>query len=491
MGRIFNLEKWKKLARCSGWVAILLAFLLAACNQTTTPTLSPADPTLTPSPTRASPTRFTPRPMFVSTPTATPASNFDLEASDLQDVEIVFWHPWSDETGKIITELVNEFNRSNDWGIVVQAEYQGGYDELYENVNAALGSESGPDLVAGFYYQGLNWHSSDHELVELLPYVDDPVWGFSPSEQADFYPGLWGQELWENGRFGIPAQRTAQLLYYNLTWAKELGFNTAPTTPDQFQRQACAAANTKLADTDRANDGTGGLIISTDYDAILNWIFAFDGNVVSSGGDRYTFNTPEVRAAFNFLRELFDEGCTWVSELEMPEAEFASRQGLFSIGSAAGIPSQEAAFADLSSKDEWTVIPFPSGRSQAALATYGPSFMVFQSRPDRELASWLLIKWLTSPTSQARIAQASAHFPVRASSLDLLDRLPQTYPQWSVAAAFLPSARSEPPFASWRIVRWAVSDAATQLFRYYFETFQVPQLVRLLDETANDLHDPD
>jgi len=33
-----------------------------------------------------------------------------------------------------------------------------------------------------------------------------------------------------------------------------------------------------------------------------------------------------------------------------------------------------------------------------------------------------------------------------------------------------------------------VEDAATQLFRYYFEQDRVPVLVKLLDDTANELH---
>ena len=33
-------------------------------------------------------------------------------------------------------------------------------------------------------------------------------------------------------------------------------------------------------------------------------------------------------------------------------------------------------------------------------------------------------------------------------------------------------------------MRWAVNDASTQLFRYYFTIDQVPSLVKLLDETA-------
>ena len=427
--------------------------------------------------------------MFFPTQTVIPTSNLEIDTEDLQGIEIHFWHPWAGETGKAITDLVKEFNRTNTWGIEVQADSLGGFDELDASVLTALEAGAGPEVVASFHYQGLGWNNAGHELLELSPYVEDPVWGFDAAEQSDFYPAAWQQEFSEAGRFGIPAQRTAQLLFYNLTWAEELGFASPPTTPIQFKRQACAAAEASLQDADKTNDGRGGLIVSTDYNAMLSWIFAFDGDVVSPRGDRYQFDTPQVEAAFTFLRELFDEGCAWISALEIPEAEFASRQGLFSIGSAASIPSQEAVFADLGSKDEWIVIPYPAGGSQVSLAIYGPDFMAFQSTPDRQLASWLLIRWLVSPAAQARLAQASANFPVRTSSLEEIDLLVKIHPQWSVAASFLPSASPEPPFESWRIVRWAVSDAATQLFRYYFTLDQVPQLIELLNETANDLHD--
>ena len=37
-------------------------------------------------------------------------------------------------------------------------------------------------------------------------------------------------------------------------------------------------------------------------------------------------------------------------------------------------------------------------------------------------------------------------------------------------------------------MRWAVSDAATQLFRWYFTMEQLPDTVKLLDRTATELH---
>jgi ABC-type glycerol-3-phosphate transport system substrate-binding protein len=187
---------------------------------------------------------------------------------------------------------------------------------------------------------------------------------------------------------------------------------------------------------------------------------------------------------------MYDDGCSWLSDSQLPESEFANRQGLFASGSVAGIPHQEAAFVNAESSDEWTVIPFPSSHGEAVIDVYGPSFQILNKDEAKQLASWLLIKWLTEPENQASLSQVTGFYPVRQSSLENIDLLPRTYPQWAEAVDMLSIAKSEPSFPSWRIVRWAVSDAATQLYRYYFNIDQVPSLVRLLDRTANDLHSP-
>jgi ABC-type glycerol-3-phosphate transport system substrate-binding protein len=104
------------------------------------------------------------------------------------------------------------------------------------------------------------------------------------------------------------------------------------------------------------------------------------------------------------------------------------------------------------------------------------------------LASWLFIQWLSGAERQAQLAQVSGYYPVRASSLEHMGVLPAVHPQWQTAVDLLSIARPEPALRSWRTVRWAVEDAATQLFRYYFEQDRVPVLVKLLDDMANELH---
>ena len=48
------------------------------------------------------------------------------------------WHPWVGVEGAAIQSILDEFNRSNQWGITVQASAFEGFGRLDEAVDAAL-----------------------------------------------------------------------------------------------------------------------------------------------------------------------------------------------------------------------------------------------------------------------------------------------------------------------------------------------------------------
>ncbi len=417
-----------------------------------------------------------------------------MPAQDLRGLTIQFWHAAAGPEGDLLSQLVDQFNAANEWGFQVQAVAHPGYDALSEQVtaelprSASLPPGAGPGLLLAYTYQSQAWDPALKAIVDLNPYVNDPFWGLSQPEQDDFPPAIWEQDLYAGERLGLPAQRSGQVLYYNLTWAKELGFNTPPATPAQFKAQACAAAQANLKDTDRQNDHTGGWIISTGPSVMTSWLFAFGAQIILPDGKGYQFDTSEVRSALTFLRQLYDSGCAWLPESEHTEADFAARRGLFASGSLSSIPYQASIAGQAASDDEWTALPYPSASGSPVVDVYGPSLILLKSTPEKQLAAWLFARWLASPPIQARWSQVSHYYPVRTSALESMDASAEAQPQWQAALQLLSDARAEPSFPSWSTVRWAVGDAATQLFRYYFTVDQVPVLSGLLNRTANELH---
>jgi len=440
------------------------------------------------------PRAYTTTPAVTGTPTATPApiSPLGVDIDTLQNTRIQFWHIWPGAAGEAVDQIIEEFNTKNELGIQVQAEYQGNLDENFSNVHSAIEINSPPDVVVGYLYQALDW-DAEWEVVDLNDYVDDPVWGLSQEEQDDFYPSFWEHDQFDGKRIGVPAQRSGQVLYYNATWREELGFSEPPATPEEFRGQACAAAQANLDDDDPDNNGTGGWIISTDYSAVLGWLYAFGAEVAPVSGSApgvsaYEFDVQQVEDTFTYLRDLYDEGCAWLSDNQYPNEDFANRRGLFAADSVTGIPHQRAAFEQAGNSDQWTIIPFPSPEGDPKTSVYGPSFEILTSTPREQLASWLFTKWLISPQNQARLIEVTNTYPLRSGVLERLEELGGPSPQWTAATKLLTDAQSEPPLHSWIIVRWAVRDAATQLFRFYFTIDSVPELVSFLHQTANDLH---
>ncbi len=477
------------MKRCLVWI-ILLALLagLAGCQArlpqvTQTPTAGlPRAATVAPSstPTAALPATDTP-----------PPPRIDVSSNQVRGVIIHFWHPWSGAAGKIIRQQVDEFNLSNPWNIVVVPESLSSYDRLDESVRAALVDDKALDLAAGFLYQAQAWDAV-HPLVDLQPYVEDAQWGLTAEERLDFYPVFWSQDVVDGRRLGLPAQSSAQLLFYNTTWAKELGFRAPPATPEQFSQQACTAARANGSDMLAENDGTGGWIASSDYAVLLSWVYSSGGDVLrvpEPGADQpaYQFDNPLIEEAFTSFKGMYDLGCIWFPEASDPASDFAARRGLFATGSLADIPYQAQVFNQAGSRDAWMVIPYPSAVAAPVTAVYGPSYVIFSSSPSRQLAAWLFLKWLLLPQNHARFVETGVSFPVRQAELSYLTGYQNRYPQWAAALELLPAARPEPSLPSWSTVRWAFNDAITQLFRSYFKLDQLPAMLSLLDRTAADL----
>lgn len=467
------------------WLLAATSLVLSACQ----PDPAPADPTaiqttgatLLPAATR------TPRPSG-ALPARTPtlASRIQIQPEDLKGIDLLFWHPWTGAAAAEVQTLVGDFNRSNAWGIQIRTRTFASYDTLFTALQTTEAGDEKPDILAAPLHQLYYLEQNSASLSNLEVYMQDPTWGLTPDQQADFFPVFWQQGFKDGRRLAITAQSSSSLIYYNQTWAKELGFTRPPGSAAQFEEQACAAAQVNQSDDDQENDSTGGWIVNTSYPAALSWLYAYDAEIQDSQ-DGYRFNTTPVRQSFTFLRSLYEQGCAWLPEDEYIEEEFAARRGLFASGSMLGIRNQEDAFAKAGSRDDWTVLPYPGRSGPGAITVYGDAFAVPSSTPQRQLAGWLFIRWMLQPENQVRLLLKTGAYPLHAAVLaEIQTRTPLN--QWQQSVDLLDVARSEPDLASWLTVRWVVSDIATQLFRWYFTLEQLPASVRLLDQTAAELH---
>lgn len=499
-------------------LGMLLVFVLAACGDggrnppTQEAVLTPAvtlkpQGTSTPKPTRPV-SRYVTRTPTSGPPqsSATPVKTLDVLPEELSGQRISFWHPWQDQSGEVLQKIIDEYNRTNRWGVNVEVRSFDSFESLEQAFNTALATGEIPSLLVVYDDRAQHWGQDAQTLVNLQAYVGDPIWGLSPEEQSDFYPAFWqqGTAYLRDSQGGvtssqesIPLHRSQIVLFYNRSWAEELGHKEFPDTPSELRSQVCEAS--KVNRGDDASEQTGGLMFSSlpattpgkeiplQPEQLLGWIGAFGGQVSLPEGQGYQFNTPEAQRALEFVKDLQQDGCIYVSDSPTPADEFAARRGLVYIASTAELASIKEAFRAAGSRDEWMMVPFPTANGAVSVVAYGPSLVIPQTSRLQQLAAWTLLEWLVSPSNQARWVKAVDAYPTRYSTNDFLDSEIAADPAWAAGLELLPNALAEPSLPSWSVVRWMMGDALTELLSSEFKPEQIPDLLEMLDELAVEI----
>jgi len=465
-----------RLSHLFAAMSLLTALALSACG-----TGSPTSGTTPPADTPFIDGTSSPSPAPSQTPTPLPTVGVDPAA--LRGVSIQVWQAFTGPAADLFTSQAAQFNADNQWGIVVTPSGYGDYTSLFDAMNAALDTGKVADLVATLPEQTLAWETLG-KVVDLQPYLVDPQWGLGKDAIADIPSIFWAQDNVNGEQLGVPAQRSARYIFYNQTWAHELGFANPPATADEFRQQACAANASFLKDADPKNDGYGGWIVDTDWQTTYSWLLAFGGG--AADGNTYGLRTDPNLAALQFIKGLFDRHCAWLSTEPTPFDSFARRSALFISADLAGLPTEMESMKSLKNSDEWTVLPFP-GTQESGLVAYGPSYTMLKSTSERQLAAWLFARWLLSPESQAQWVEATGVFPLRNSVMNMIGPYLLASPQWGAAVASLPQAQAVPQMASWRKVRYVLEDGMMVLFQENLPQDKLPDLLVEMDALAQEL----
>ncbi len=424
------------------------------------------------------------------TPSPIPTQNVEIDEASLRGITVNFWHTWPEEQ---IMPLVEEFNRTNSWGITIKPWYQSNSAHLSDNVRRALLENDAPQLTLGYTDQAADWDGQGN-LANLDDFIGDHQWGMKADEQNDFLPIFWKYGLVDGKRLGIPALASGTYLFYNQSWANDLGFSTPPNNIQSFKEQVCAANAAMKKDKDASNDYAGGWMVSTDPSTILAWFYAFGADITSQSDKSvsqsiFRFDSQNTQDAFFYLRDLYDNKCVWVSTEEYADEEFVNRRALLVTGGPVDLPYQAVAFVEGNSTDKWTILPFPSTSGDPVVISQVPSFSIIRSKPEADLAAWLFARWMVDPSIQAKWSALTGYFPVRTAANDIMAEYAASHPQWTTARDLLKYARTEPILPSWGSVRWVLGDSGVQVFRPYFTADRIPLTLKELQSTSAEILD--
>ncbi|NLE46643.1 MAG: extracellular solute-binding protein [Chloroflexi bacterium] len=361
----------------------------------------------------------------------------DLETLDPTGEVVTYWHFQTGAHEQVLLDLVDRFNRSNQWGITVLAESQGSSAELRSRVFSGIASGRLPSMAAAHPAEALSYAYQD-AVVPLTPYVYSRRWGYTDVELRDFYPGILisGYAPQLDARFGWPFYRSMDVLYYNQDWLVELGYDGPPETWERFTEMACAAARQRFSNA-KGRGTTLGYEYAWSSEQFIASLFSHGGDMTDGIGTRYVFGGPEGVAALSLQRELTAQECAHaVITPDQDEANFGSGWTLFTLAPVHYVP-QYTQLVERGAGFEWSVQFPPYAGSRPRMRSHGPGHSIFANTPKNQLAAWLFIRWMSEPAQQAEWVTGTSYLPVRASTTRLLSDYLAANPAYGKALGFM------------------------------------------------------
>lgn len=406
---------------------------------------------------------------------------------DVSGTTVTYWHvfPADDPQGEWIDALIEEFNQTNEYGITVEGYDQGSYNDVASKMTAGIQSGDLPNLAMGYTNNIAEW-ASVGVMVDMYDFVNDEEHGLSEETLADFYPGVLEAGVNADGELiAYPLSQSERVLIYNYTWAEELGFDSAPANTEELKEQLCAAA---AANDEIGGDyaGTGGLVYYPSLEDYMTFFNAFGGQSVLDDGVTYDFSSDAAVAAAEYINDLRDSGCTLQTE-SYPNPEQAQRKTLITQSSSAGIVYYDYAFADEENDDVWGPIPVVGPNGEQVVTSYQQMIGMVNVSPEANLASWIFLKYLTSPENQASWINVSGYFPTRVSTEALIADYAAENEKYAAALELIPLGVAHPQTApAYSAVRGELDDTAAALYAAQSHD----EVVAILDEltaTSNEL----
>ncbi len=385
-----------------------------------------------------------------STTVETNKSETNSDVGDDGKIHINYWYAWREKIGESKENLVQQFNEMQD-KIVVHAEYQGTYDDLHSNTQAAFAAGNAPEVTENEIASILTF-ARGGLTQDLTEFVTDDL------KLEDFDEGLMNEGYVDGKLYGLPFYRSTPILYKNVIMLKEAGLDPqGPRDWKEFKEYLEV-----LRDKD---NNIYGLI-----NPIAIWFF--EAHVASTGGalvvdEKPTLTDPSVIKAAELLKEFYNEDLMKVpvgeQANEIRKQDFASSKAAMIFSSTPdlsyvlNVANENGFELDVSFIPKIEDYAVPTGGCNLVM-TSGLS-------PEKQEAAWEFMKWITDTEQTAYSSEYTGYLPSRYSAMetDRLKNLYETTPQFKVAVDQLDYAVMRPVVEGWAEVEKLLTEQVTTI----------------------------
>lgn len=361
------------------------------------------------------------------------AENTTAEMADASEVDgttISFWHSMGGVNGEALDTLVKQFNEENEYGITVDAQYQGEYDDSLNKLKSAQIGNMGADLVQ-VYEIGTRFMIDSGWIVPMQEMIDGDGYDLSQIE-----PNLAAYYTIDNELYSMPFNSSTPILYYNKDMFEKAGITEAPDS-----LEGIGEIGQQLLDNGGAGEAMSMGIYGWFFEQLISkqgLEYANNGNGRKEAATAVAFD--ENGAAKNILtvwKDLNDKGFAPIVGKggDAGLADFSAGKSAITLGSTASL---KQILQDVNGKFEVGTAYFPkvSSSDEGGVSIGGASLWALDNQDPKKLrATWEFIKFLISPESQAYWNAQTGYFPVTvaAQEEETFKQNVAEYPQFQTA----------------------------------------------------------
>ena len=323
-------------------------------------------------------------------------SSADIVTEIKEPVEITFWHAMNGDLEKSLTSLTEKFMAENP-NIKVTLQNQSSYKDLQQKITATVASPKDLPTMTQAYPDWMFNPIKDNLVTDLTPYIENETLKFDNYE--DILPSFREAAKIDGKIYGMPFNKSTEVLWYNKTLLDELGLK-APTTYDELVQVA------KTIKEKKGIAGAGFDSLNTYYTTFLKT----EGKTFDSSFDV----TSEASAkALNYYLEGVKEGYFRIAGTDnYLSGPFGNGTVAMYVGSNAGENFVKQGVGD---KFEVAAAPYPTSAS----LQQGTDLYVFSSATaEQKTAAYMFLKFLTTKENQITWASQTGYMPVRQSAID-------------------------------------------------------------------------
>ncbi len=340
----------------------------------------------------------------------------------LNKVRIDVSYMSSSGSEELFRSLAEEFSSSNTYGIEV------GFTDSADPDMVITGPSNAAEMLR------------TNQSIELSPFISNSGWGFDDGRSM-FYPAARKQtQYWDLARkvTSIPVSLNASVVLVNTDLLKAAGHERFPANWYVFRhmlKNLSAVYSTAMGIP-------GGAF------PFYSFISARGGSILKVFGFSYDFFNPAVNRTLRYIRNTVEKGIISVEQTEYSvQTGFAFGKIPAVLVSTEGIPPYKKLISMTLPGMNWQPVLLPTKRpGTGTLVNCIQAAAIMNTSPEKQLASWLFIKWLTEDQQQREIARVTFSIPANRSAVQgILNERPASFvPQWLDAVSLIDSGRMDP-----------------------------------------------